>query len=388
MQTMRDTSPTKWHLAHTTWFFETLILEKANANYKPVRPEFRFLFNSYYNTIGAQYPRPKRGLLTRPTLDEVFAYRNQVDESIRRLLGGGGMDAGPKMSGLIELGIQHEQQHQELILTDIKHLFSCNPLDPVYRRRAVDKPGEVTPLRWFAFEGGVCDVGFDGSDFAYDNERPRHHEYLEPFEIGSRPVSNGEFLAFIEDNGYERPEMWLSDGWNARCDASWSAPMYWRTVENNWFVMTLAGLQPLNLSEPVCHVSFFEADAFARWRGLVLPLEGAWEVAASTLSVEGNFVERGRLHPTVSVESTDKEPTQMFGDVWEWTASPYVPYPGYVAEKGALGEYNAKFMCNQMVLRGGSCVSPQEHLRPTYRNFFPPGARWQFTGIRLARLRK
>ena len=379
---MDDASPVKWHLAHTTWFFETFILERWQPQYRPFHPDFRVLFNSYYQTVGRQHPRPQRGLLSRPTLEEVLAYRRHVDRHLQELLSPGA-DHGAELCASVELGLHHEQQHQELIVTDIKHMLSCNPLHPVYRERSESSAGESVALVWSSHAGGVHEIGHEGHGFCFDNEEPRHRVIVEPFELASRLTTNGEFLEFIADGGYERPELWLSDAWSVLQARAWRAPLYWERQGAGWFAMTLAGLRRLRPDEPVCHVSYYEADAFARWAGARLPTEAEWEVATAGVPVTGNFAESGWLHPTPAPQT--EGPAQLFGDVWEWTQSPYVPYPGYRPPAGALGEYNGKFMCNQLVLRGGSCATPSSHIRATYRNFFPPEARWQFSGIRLAR---
>ncbi len=382
VQSMDDASPAKWHLAHTSWFFETFVLERWQPQYRVFHPAFRVLFNSYYQTVGKQHPRPQRGLLSRPTLEEVLAYRRHVDRYLPELLARGADEDGG-IAALVELGLQHEQQHQELILTDIKHLLSCNPLHPAYRERAPEAGGEVSALAWCSYPGAIRSIGHDGRGFAFDNEGPRHRVVVEPFDLAARAVTNEEFLQFIGDGGYERPELWLSDAWSAVRARVWRAPLYWERQEEQWMTMTLGGLQPLRADEPVCHVSYYEADAFARWAGARLPTEAEWEVAAAEMPVAGNLAEGEMLHPMPAPSSP--EPAQLFGDVWEWTQSPYAPYPGYRPPDGALGEYNGKFMCNQLVLRGGSCATPHSHIRATYRNFFPPDARWQFSGIRLAR---
>jgi ergothioneine biosynthesis protein EgtB len=342
------------------------------------------LFNSYYEAFGERLARPNRGILFRPTLGEVRAYRRYVDEQMRSLLEGFEEDRIEALVPPVLLGIHHEQQHQELILTDLKHAFWSNPLRPPYR--AAEPAGDrlVPSLTWLAFPEGLRWIGYNGIGFSFDNERPRHRTYLEPYELASRLVTCGEYLAFMTDGGYARPELWLSDGWQAVLQGRWEAPLYWERRDGRWWLMTLSGMRELDPAEPVCHVSFFEAEAYARWAGARLPTEAEWELAASRLEVEGNFVEEGHLHPTPA-GSNGAVLAQVFGDAWEWTASPYVPYPGFQPLPGAAGEYNGKFMCNQMVLRGGSCASPRSHLRPTYRNFFPPIARWQFSGIRLAR---
>jgi ergothioneine biosynthesis protein EgtB len=380
LQSMPDASPAKWHLAHTSWFFETLLLE-GTPGHRPFEPRFRVLFNSYYDGVGEQYPRARRGLLSRPSLPEVMAYRRHVDAAVLALLGRGG-DPAPR--AVVEIGLHHEQQHQELLLTDVKHLFSLNPLHPAYRADAPERPAEPAPLAWHAFPEGLRWLGCGEEGFAFDNERPRHRVFVEAFELASRPVANAEYLAFLEDGGYARPELWLADGFAAAQREGWRAPLYWERRGGAWRVHTLAGPRPLRPEEPVCHVSWFEADAFARWAGARLPTEAEWECAAGGLPVEGNFAESGCLHPQPAPKPA-AGPGQLFGDVWEWTASPYAPYPGFRPLAGPLGEYNGKFMSGQMVLRGGSCASPRSHLRASYRNFFYPTARWQFSGIRLAR---
>ncbi len=381
VQSMPDCSPAKWHLAHTSWFFETFVLEAALGNYPHFHPQFRYLFNSYYQTVGAQYQRPQRALLTRPSLAEVLAYRQHVDEQMQGILGAA---LSPTLRVVIELGLHHEQQHQELLLTDIKHLFSFNPLHPVYQSASATTATTAPPLRWHRYEEGIYQIGHDGNGFCFDNEQPRHRVFLNAFELAARPSINREYLAFMLAGGYTNPTLWLSDGWHKVQQEDWHAPLYWQQHDGQWFAHTLNGWQALNEEEPVCHLSYYEADAFARWSGARLPTEAEWEIAASTLPVSGNFVESGALHPTAA-NAADAAPAQLFGDVWEWTQSAYAAYPGYQPSPGALGEYNGKFMCNQLVLRGGSCVSPQKHLRASYRNFFPTEARWQFSGVRLAR---
>jgi ergothioneine biosynthesis protein EgtB len=383
---MPDVSPTRWHLAHTTWFFETFVLASQPA-YQPSQAEFRYLFNSYYNAIGEQFPRARRGLLSRPTVAQVFDYRREVDEQILRLLTGGDWDVEGPQSKRIELGLQHEQQHQELMLTDIKHVLSCNPMHPVYRS-ANPQVAQAPPLGWSDFPEGIYGIGHEGSDFTYDNEEPRHRAFLESFQLSDRLVTCGEYLEFIYDDGYKRPELWLSQGWNQVQDHGWQAPLYWQQRDGQWQEFTLAGLQPLDKQRPVCHVSYFEADAYARWAGARLPTEAEWEAATGNIPGNGYWADRLlvsdlAIHPSMAADDNSR-PFQMFGTVWQWTASPYSAYPGYRAAPGALGEYNGKFMCNQFVLRGGSCATPSNHIRPTYRNFFPPEARWQFSGFRLA----
>ena len=389
VQSMPDASPAKWHLAHTTWFFETFVLAADVPDNHAYAPQFSYLFNSYYNAVGERIPRARRGLMTRPTTDEVYRYRAAIDAKVLDLLDRGGADRLARVGPTIAIGLNHEQQHQELILTDIKHAFGLNPLKPTYRVTEGEE-GEVDhgpgrPSSWTTYPAGLRSIGHEGSGFAFDNEGPRHRVYGESFRLADRPVTNGEYLAFMEAGGYDRPEFWLSDGWQARQAEGWSAPLYWEGREGQWWSLTLGGFRPIRGREPVCHVSYFEADAFARWAGSRLPTEAEWESAAAGRPVVGNFAESGRFHPAPADEHEQGAgPAQLFGDAWEWTQSPYMSYPGFRPVPGALGEYNGKFMCNQMVLRGGSCASPASHLRASYRNFFPAGARWQFSGFRLA----
>ncbi|WP_442755938.1 ergothioneine biosynthesis protein EgtB [Methylocystis sp. JAN1] len=384
VQAMDDASPTKWHLAHTTWFFETFVLGPYLSGYRLFDEAFNYCFNSYYESQGARQARQKRGLLTRPSLDRVLAYREHVDLALAKLLARSPVSE-PEWSCLLEIGINHEQQHQELMLTDILALFAANPLRPAYRaprpRPASQRP---EPFRWFDFPGGVYEIGHDGDGFAWDNERPRHDAVLYPFRLADRLVTQGEWLEFIDDGGYETATLWLSDGWAAVKRENWNAPLYWEPRDGQWFEMSLEGLQPLDFCAPVSHVSYYEADAFARWAGKRLPTEFEWEVAAATSSQAGNFLASAALRPLPAEQAPTGRLSQMFGDVWEWTQSAYLPYPGYRPLKGALGEYNGKFMIGQHVLRGGSCVTPQHHMRPSYRNFFYPHQRWQFVGLRLA----
>jgi ergothioneine biosynthesis protein EgtB len=381
IQSMPDASPAKWHLAHTTWFFETFVLQPYVPRYQTFSPDYGYLFNSYYNAIGERHPRPERGMLSRPSLEEVLAYRRHVDEAILEI---GNLPI--EALALTELGLHHEQQHQELILTDVKHLLSLNPLKPAYQ-----KSWPLTPIRarephWIEFPGGLYDIGDAGPGFAFDNEMPRHRVWLEDFEIASHPVTHGDFLRFIADDGYRRSELWLSAGWDFVRARGWEAPEYWTRRDGGWHTFTLHGEVPVDPNTPICHVSFFEAEAFARWANARLPTEAQWEVAARGLRIGGNFMESGALHPlALREEPKDGALAQAFGDVWEWTRSDYAPYPGFRAAPGAVGEYNGKFMCGQYVLRGGSCATPASHIRLTYRNFFPPEARWQFSGLRLAR---
>ncbi len=381
-QSMPDASPVKWHLAHTSWFFETFVLE-GRPGYEPLDPSYRVLFNSYYQTVGEQYFRPERGMITRPGLDEVRAYRAHVDAACLGLLERDALSRQER--ALVELGLHHEQQHQELILTDLKHLFAKNPLHPVYRAGAPGRGADPGALGWHAVPGGLREIGHGGRGFAFDNEGPRHRVFVHGFALASRLVTNGEYLAFMADAGYARPELWLSDGFATVQERGWKAPLYWQQVDGVWHHFTLHGLAALDPHEPVTHVSAYEADAYARWAGARLPTEAEWEVVASGAPIEGNFVESERLHPAPLATAEDRVPAQLFGDVWEWTGSAYAPYPGYQPPAGAIGEYNGKFMANQLVLRGGSCATPRSHIRASYRNFFYPDARWQFSGIRLAR---
>jgi ergothioneine biosynthesis protein EgtB len=381
LQSMPDASPVKWHLAHTTWFFEVFVLGPAGR--PAFDPRFEALFNSYYRALGEPFPRPQRGLLSRPALEEVRAWRRHVDVELAELAAE--LDAGDPLAARIELGLQHEQQHQELILTDLKHALAQNPLRPAYRSgAAAPAAAEAGPAGWVELPGGIAGIGHAGPGFAFDNEGPRHRRLLEPFALATRLVTNAEWLAFIDDGGYARPELWLSDGFDAVRREGWCAPLYWERDGTGWCHYTLDGMQPLEPAAPVCHVSHYEADAYARWAGARLPGEDEWELAAAAAPVEGNFAESGRLRPAPAPASGPGA-RQLFGDAWEWTRSAYGPYPGYAPPPGALGEYNGKFMSGQLVLRGGSCASPRDHLRASYRNFFPPAARWQFSGVRLAR---
>jgi ergothioneine biosynthesis protein EgtB len=384
LQSMPDASPVKWHLAHTSWFFETFLLSPHQPGYRPFHPQYAYLFNSYYETVGPRWPRPQRGLLSRPTVEEVFRYRAYVDAYVRELLETASAEVRQRAEGVLMLGLNHEQQHQELIVTDLKHAWSLNPLHPVYRPALPDE-ALLLPLSWVELPVGCAEVGHSGDGFAFDHEMPRHPVMLHGARLASRLTTSREYQAFIADGGYERPELWLSDGWALRQAHGWTAPLYWQCDGAAWTVVTLAGLQPLRAEAPVCHVSFYEADAFARWAGRRLPTEQEWEVAAAGTAVTGHFLEGGRFQPATTPVPEDRGPLhQLYGDVWQWTASPYVAYPSYRPVRGALGEYNGKFMCNQFVLRGASCATPRSHARLTYRNFFPPDARWQFTGIRLA----
>jgi ergothioneine biosynthesis protein EgtB len=384
VQSMPDVSPTKWHRAHTTWFFETFLLRPHAADYAPFHPAYGYLFNSYYEAVGPRHPRPERGLLSRPGMAEVARYRAHVDAAMERLLAAADEGAWRRIAPLLELGLNHEEQHQELILMDIKHVLSLNPLDPAYMPARPSAREEAPPLGWVELPGGLREIGHDGAGFAFDNEGPRHKVWLEPFRLASRLVTCGEYAAFVGDDGYRRPELWLSEGWAAVQAQGWSAPLYWRSDEGRWTLFTLAGRRPLDPAEPVVHVSFYEADAYARWAGKRLPSEAEWETAAAERGVRlgGNLMDRGVYHPQPA--PSGERLAQMVGDAWEWTASPYVAYPGFRPASGAVGEYNGKFMSNQMALRGGAAVTPAGHVRLTYRNFFPPASRWAFAGLRLA----
>jgi ergothioneine biosynthesis protein EgtB len=387
IQAMPDVSPPKWHLAHTSWFFETFVLASASPSYRSPHASYAYLFNSYYIGAGERHCRPKRGLLSRPTVEEVYRYRAYVDQQMTAFLEGLEGDALDAWSPIVELGLHHEQQHQELLLTDLKYNFACNPLRPAYVTADIPRQAQaVKAFQWMSFPEGVYRIGHDGRGFAFDNESPRHRSFVESFQLASRLITNGDYLAFMSDNGYERPELWLSMGWDTVQREGWKAPLYWELRDGSWWMMTLAGMQPVQEAEPVCHVSYYEADAYARWAEARLPTEIEWEVTAMPLPIRGNFVEQQTFHPVPLGQPDTAAPlAQMFGDVWEWTQSHYSPYPGYTAAPGAIGEYNGKFMANQFVLRGGSCATSVSHIRPTYRNFFPADARWQFMGIRLAR---
>ena len=383
VQTMEDVSPTKWHLAHTSWFFETFVLTPHLPGYKPFHPQYAYLFNSYYVQAGERHCRDRRGYLSRPTVADVMAYREHVDRHMQTLFETAGEAERDELEGLVEIGLHHEQQHQELILTDIKHVLSVNPLRPAYLPQTSEAAGRLRELAWIGFDEGLYEVGHDGGGFAFDNEAPRHRTYLNEFQLASRLVTCGEYLRFMEDGGYRRPELWLSLGWATAQERQWTEPFYWEERDGAWRVFTLAGEREVDPREPVCHLSYFEADAYARWAGARLPTEAEWEVAAEGVPIRGNFVDDEVFHPARATSGDGL--VQMYGDVWEWTRSPYAPYPGYRPVPGTLGEYNGKFMCNQFVLRGGSCATSRAHIRPTYRNFFPPDACWQFTGLRLAR---
>jgi len=394
VQSIPDVSPTKWHLAHTTWFFETFILKKFSPGYRSEIPQYAYLFNSYYNAAGDMHQRDLRGLISRPTVREAKRYRASIDSHIDNLLSKADEKLLDEIERILILGFHHEQQHQELLVTDIKHVFAQNPLYPVFRedtarhseRTEERRSTDYRPNRFLDFEETIVAIGHEGRGFAYDNEGPRHRALVQAFSLASRPVTNGEYMAFIEDNGYVRPEVWLSLGWMTVNEQRWEAPLYWKKHDGRWWNFTLSGFRPVDESEPVTHVSYFEADAYANWAGARLATEFEWERAALDCPIEGNFVDDENFHPrALSNSENNKGLRQMFGDVWEWTRSAYSPYPGYRPAPGALGEYNGKFMCNQYVLRGGSCATSRSHIRRTYRNFFQPEKRWQFTGIRLAR---
>jgi ergothioneine biosynthesis protein EgtB len=383
LQSMADASPVKWHLAHTTWFFETFILTPHLRRYKPANPAFRDLFNSYYNAVGHQPQRDRRGLFSRPSFEQVREYREHVDSSMLKLL----EDASPDVADMAVLGTHHEQQHQELIVTDFKNALWSSPLKPAWRRplKSCSTEVKLPKFDWISFSGREVEIGHGGNGFAFDNELPRHRILIQDFKLAYELTTNGEYLEFIDDGGYEKPDLWLSDGWKTATENGWDAPLYWQKRDGEWWHYTANGLRPISddLSAPVTHVSFYEADAFARWSDARLPSEFEWEVVAESFGMgslqNGNFLDCGSLHPQPAQED------QFFGDCWQWTSSAYLGYPGYKPAEGALGEYNGKFMINQMVLRGASCATPKSHARPTYRNFFSPAARWQFSGIRLAR---
>jgi ergothioneine biosynthesis protein EgtB len=398
VQSVSDVSPPKWHLAHTSWFFENFVIDPNASGYERFHPKYHYLFNSYYNLAGKYHPRVKRGILSRPTVGQIYDYRKHVTDSMTGLLERANEELLQSLGDLVTLGINHEQQHQELLVTDIKHILWCNPLEPVYRERTLESTEAPAKLGWLEFNGGLHEIGFDtdrdGDAFHFDNELPRHKTYLEDYRIANRLVTNGEYLAFMADGGYERPELWLSDGWYTLNEERWDCPMYWEQRDGEWWNFTLSGMRKVDPNEPVVHVSHYEADAYARWAGKRLPTESEWEHAVAGLPYEGNFVDNERYHPA-AVTTVHPEPVegrgspeaarkQFYGDVWEWTSSAYLPYPGFDPLPGAVGEYNGKFMSSQMVLRGGSCATPQNHIRDTYRNFFQPNLRWQFMGFRLA----
>ena len=394
VQSMEDASPTKWHLAHVTWFWEAFVLSEHLPGYTLCHPDYNFCFNSYYNAIGDRHPRPFRGLLTRPSNEQVMTYRRHVDKGLERLFDAHHGSLPEALADLVELGINHEQQHQELLLTDALNLLSANPLRPAYLPAddadRIASLSDASPLTWSTFDGGIHPIGHDGNGFHYDNESPRHDALIQPFHLSNRCVTNREWLNFIEDGGYGNASLWLADGWTTVEEQGWHAPDYWEQRDGKWHQMTLKGLLPIDPERPVCHVSYYEADAYARWADARLPTEFEWEIAAQDQPIEGNTVETRSFRPEAAHaemgrSATHSGPQQMFGDVWEWTSSPYSAYPGYRAAPGAIGEYNGKFMCNQFVLRGASCATAPGHSRTTYRNFFHPHQRWQFMGLRLAR---
>ncbi len=383
VQSMADVSPTKWHRAHVTWFFETFVLADQEPNFRPFQDRYWFLFNSYYEAIGPRYARPLRGVISRPGAHEVGDYRRNVDRRMQHLLTTIDDGTFAKIAPIIELGFHHEQQHQELLLMDIKHVLSLNPLRPVYAGKPAP-PADSGPLGWVDVEGGLIEIGHgDDGGFCFDNELPRHRQWLEPYRLADRLVTNGEWLQFIGDGGYERAALWLSDGWARVQQDGWSAPAYWTEVDGRWFEHTLHGTRPVDPALPVCHVSHYEADAYATWAGKRLPTEAEWEHAAREQEMQGNLADLVTFHPRAA-SAADGRLQQMFGDCWEWTSSAYTAYPGFQPASGAIGEYNGKFMSGQMVLRGGSALTPPGHARASYRNFFPPGARWPLTGVRLA----
>ena len=386
MQSCPDVSPTKWHLAHTTWFFETFVLKVWMQRYRTEVPQYAYLFNSYYNAAGDMHRRDLRGLISRPTVAETYHYRTTVDDCLTKLIEGADDALLDDIEPVLVLGLNHEQQHQELLITDIKHVFAQNPLYPVFEPATTERqPSKVAPQHFVAFDEAMVTIGHKGEAFAYDNEGPQHRAFVPAFSLSNRPITNGEYLAFMDAGGYTRPEFWLSLGWTTVQEQRWDAPLYWVKRDGGWWNFTLSGFRPVDESEPVAHISYFEADAYANWDGARLPTEFEWERAAGSQPIEGNFVDTDRFHPSPAQPGNNGQLLQIYGDVWEWTRSAYLPYPGYRAVPGALGEYNGKFMCNQMVLRGGSCATSRDHMRLTYRNFFQPEKRWQFTGIRLAR---
>ncbi len=384
VQVTENASPAKWHLAHTTWFFETFLLEKELKDYDPVHPQYSYLFNSYYLQTGVPHCRARRGNISRPTVKQVYEYRESINENVVKLLSKATEEQFKRWGPIVEIGIHHEQQHQELLMTDLKYMFSQNPLNPVYKEADRPQTASLLSESWTRFDEGVYEVGHPGNSFGYDNEFPRHKTYIHEFELANRLVKNAEFLEFIESGAYGESKWWLDEGFSTVRDDKWIAPLHWRKIDGVWHHFTLSGLEKVKPNDPVTHVSYFEADAYARWKGLRLPTEQEWEVAANDLKIEGNFADAGYLQP-VGLQGSGDGLQQMFGEVWQWTQSSYSPYPGYKPLPGALGEYNGKFMCNQYVLRGGSCATSKSHFRKTYRNFFHANERWQFTGIRLAR---
>ena len=385
IQAMPDVSPAKWHLAHVTWFFETFLLLPYLKNYQIFNPNYGFLFNSYYESLGHFHERTRRGILSRPTVQEIYQYRQYVDENMQILLQDTNSKLADEIQFALELGLHHEQQHQELLLMDIKYNFANNPLRPIYSSNSASNTelSAAKDITWLSHLGGLHKIGHIGKEFAYDNECPQHSVYLAPFKISNRLITNQEYLQFILDGAYQKSQYWLADGWQLVKKENWQAPLYWEYYDDKWWTMTLSEVCPIELSQPVCHVSYYEADAYARWANARLPTEAEWEISAKVCQQEGNFLEAATLHPQATSE--ENQATQFFGDAWEWTNSAYAPYPGYVPFAGSFSEYNGKFTCNQFVLRGGSAITPESHIRLTYRNFFYPNQRWAFTGIRLAR---
>ncbi len=377
VQSIIETSPPKWHLAHVSWFFEAFVLADFASKHRPFHPQYSFLFNSYYETIGRMQPRPERGLLSRPTIEEIYRYRAYIDDRMLNLIENIGNEKWQEFSSRVNLGLNHEQQHQELLFMDIKHNLSVNPLRSAYSEKLATLNAETVVMEWIDRSGGIYEIGHADHSFAYDNETPRHQVLTYNHKLATRPVNNAEYLAFLDDDAYSRPDLWLSDGWSIIKQHGWQNPLYWQEIEGEWWQYTLGGMRKLNMSEPVCHISFYEADAYARWAGKRLPTEAELELALAEQSITGNFTNHAVLHPMPG-------DGQWYGDVWEWCATPYSPYPGFKPLSGSMGEYNGKFMCNQMVLRGGCCVTPPGHMRASYRNFFYPHDRWPFTGIRLA----
>lgn len=384
IQPMENASPTKWYLAHTSWFFETFVLGKFLPEFESLHPQYAYFFNSYYLQTGVPFSRANRGMLSRPTVKEVFEYRAYVNEQMEQFIENASEELWDEAAFIVEIGNHHEQQHQELILTDLKYLLAQNPLLPAYRDQELKESLKVSPINWVSFEEGIVEIGSKGGEFTYDNEHPFHRTFVQDFEMADRLVTNGEFLEFMKAGGYEKSPYWLDEGWSTVRSEGWNSPLYWYKTNGEWMQFTLSGARKIDLNEPVTHVSYFEADAFARWKGVRLPTEQEWEHACGSLKAEGNFVDEDHFHP-IANQAQEEGLKQMYGDVWEWTMSSYSPYPNYKPLPGALGEYNGKFMANQYVLRGGSCATSKSHIRKTYRNFFPTSAKWQFSGIRLAR---